>query len=67
MGYAENMYQWLKRNGYADKYDHAGIYCIKIDNMWKFNIHLDFLNSYQNFENGDSPKILSIRKALEND
>ena len=28
MGYAENMYQWLKRNGYADKYDHAGIYCM---------------------------------------
>ena len=33
MGYAENMYQWLKRNGYAYKYDHAGIYCIKIDNI----------------------------------
>ena len=31
MGYAENMYNWLKRNGYAEKYDHAGIYCIKID------------------------------------
>lgn len=30
MGYAENMYQWLKRNGYADKYDHAGIYSISI-------------------------------------
>lgn len=31
MGYAENMYNWLKRKGYAPKYDHAGIYCIKID------------------------------------
>lgn len=31
MGYAENMYNWLKRKGYAEKYDHAGIYCIKID------------------------------------
>ena len=31
MGYAENMYEWLKRKGYGDKYDHAGIYCIKID------------------------------------
>ena len=31
MGYAENMYEWLKRKGYAPKYDHAGIYCIKID------------------------------------
>ena len=31
MGYAENMYEWLKRKGYAEKYDHAGIYCIKID------------------------------------
>ena len=31
MGYAENMYNWLKRKGLADKYEHAGIYCIKID------------------------------------
>ena len=31
MGYAENMYEWLKRKGYAPKYDHAGIYCIKIN------------------------------------
>ena len=31
MGYAENMYEWLKRKGHAPKYDHAGIYCIKID------------------------------------
>ena len=31
MGYAENMYEWLKRKGYAEKYAHAGIYCIKID------------------------------------
>ena len=31
MGYAENMYNWLKRTGSAPKYDHAGIYCIKID------------------------------------
>ena len=29
--YRENMYNYLKRKGYADKYDHAGIYCIKID------------------------------------
>lgn len=31
MGYVENMYGWLKRKGYAEKYEHAGIYCIKID------------------------------------
>ena len=31
MGYAENMYEWPKRKGYGEKYDHAGIYCIKID------------------------------------
>lgn len=31
--YAENMYAWLKRKGYAEKYEHAGIYCIKIDNL----------------------------------
>ena len=29
--YAENAYHWLKRKGYAPKYEHAGIYCIKID------------------------------------
>ena len=29
--YEENVYDWLKRKGLANKYDHAGIYCIKID------------------------------------
>ncbi len=29
--YEENMYNLLKRKGLADKYEHAGIYCIKID------------------------------------
>ena len=29
--YVENMYAYLKRKGCASKYEHAGIYCIKID------------------------------------
>ena len=29
--YEENVYNWLKRKGLAAKYEHAGIYCIKID------------------------------------
>lgn len=29
--YADNAYNWLKRKGLAEKYEHAGIYCIKID------------------------------------
>ena len=29
--YEDNVYNWLKKAGYADKYEHAGIYCIKID------------------------------------
>lgn len=29
--YADNVYNWLKRKGLAGKYEHAGIYCIKID------------------------------------
>ena len=29
--YAENMYGWMKRNGLAEKYEHPGIYCIKIN------------------------------------
>ena len=30
--YADNAYNWLKRKGLAAKYEHAGMYCIKIDN-----------------------------------
>ena len=29
--YAENFYHYLKRNDYDSKYEHAGIYCIKVD------------------------------------
>ena len=29
--YETNTYGWLKRKGLANKYEHAGIYCIKID------------------------------------
>lgn len=31
--YEENVYNWLKRKGLAEKYEHAGIYCIKIDDQ----------------------------------
>ncbi len=30
--YETNMYNFLKRKCLADKYEKAGIYCIKIDN-----------------------------------
>lgn len=29
--YSENMYNWLKKKGLEEKYEHSGIYCIKID------------------------------------
>ena len=29
--YEDNMYNWLKQRGYAEKYECAGIYCIKVD------------------------------------
>lgn len=29
--YEDNVRSWLIRKGLAPKYDHAGIYCIKID------------------------------------
>lgn len=29
--YENNMRQWMIRKGLAPKYDHAGIYCIKVD------------------------------------
>ena len=32
LNYETNMYNFLKRKGLADKYEFAGIYCIKIDN-----------------------------------
>lgn len=31
--YAENMYQWLKRNGYSEAYERAGIYEITINGI----------------------------------
>ena len=31
--YVENMRQWLIRRGFEPKYNHAGIYCIKLDNQ----------------------------------
>lgn len=31
--YEDRTYKWLKRKGLADKYEHAGIYCIKIDDQ----------------------------------
>lgn len=31
MTYQQNMYAYLKRKGYGDKYDHAGIYYISLD------------------------------------
>ena len=49
--YVDNMYQWLKRNGYAQQYEHAGIYQITIDGavayigkstdmMWRLAQHI---------------------------
>ena len=29
--YAENVYKYLKKKGLAEKYEHPGIYCIKVD------------------------------------
>ena len=29
--YVDNAYSWMKRKGLAQKYEHAGVYCIKID------------------------------------
>ena len=31
--YETNAYNWLKRKGLAEKYEFAGIYCIKIDDQ----------------------------------
>ena len=30
--YEQNMYNYLKRSGLGAKFDHAGVYCIRIDN-----------------------------------
>lgn len=31
--YEENMYEWLKKCGYGEKYEHPGIYSISIDDQ----------------------------------
>lgn len=32
--YEDNVYNWLKyKKGLAPKYEHAGIYCIKVDSQ----------------------------------
>lgn len=31
--YVDRTYNWLKRKGYAKKYERAGIYCIKVNNQ----------------------------------
>ena len=30
--YEQNTYEWMKRQGLGDRFAHAGIYCIRIDN-----------------------------------
>ena len=29
--YVDNVYEKFKKNGLADKYEHPGIYCIKVE------------------------------------
>lgn len=59
--YTDNVYNWLKRKGLADKYERAGIYCIKIDSRIVYigksrNMLTRIANHYANIKIGKERK-----------
>lgn len=72
--YAENTYQWMQRKGLAEKYEHAGIYCINVDNKIVYigkshNMMKRIANHYANIqmENETKYRILSeVRRKGHN-
>lgn len=68
MGYTENMYNWLKQRGYAEKYEHAGIYCIKIDDEIVYvgkstNMLKRVSAHYAHIKSGDEKKYRILSEA----
>lgn len=66
--YAENAYNWLKRQGLGDKYEHAGIYCIKIDDEVVYigksgNMLRRIASHYANIQMGTEKKYRILAEA----
>lgn len=57
--YEDNAYEWLKRKGLAGKYEHAGIYCIKIDG------HIVYIGKSHNMLKRVAQHYVGIRKQSE--
>ena len=69
--YAENFYNYLKRNGYDSKYEHAGIYCIKIDDKIVYigkssNMLRRVAQHYAGIRMGTEKKYRIIQEAQRN-
>ena len=66
--YTDNVYNWLKRKGLADKYERAGIYCIKIDSRIVYigksrNMLTRIANHYANIKIGKERKYRILAEA----
>lgn len=57
--YEYNVYNWLRAKGYADKYEHAGIYCIKLDGQ------LVYIGKSRNMLRRVAEHYVGIRKGSE--
>ena len=66
--YEDNAYNWMKRKGLAEKYEHTGIYCIKIDNKIVYigksgNMLRRIAQHYAGIEKGTEKKYRIISEA----
>ncbi len=66
--YIENAYNWLKRKGYAPKYEHPGIYCIKLDDEIVYigksmNMLKRVASHYAHIQMGDEKKYRILSEA----
>ena len=57
--YEENMYRYLKKKGLDTKYEHAGIYCIKLDDQ------IVYIGKSQNMLERVAQHYVGIRKGSE--
>ena len=69
--YEANVYNWLKRKGLADKYEHAGIYCIKLDGQLVYigksrNMLRRIAEHYVGIQKGSEKKYRLIAEAQRN-
>lgn len=69
--YAENMYHWLKRKGYAQQFEHPGIYKISIDGIVAYigksdNMLWRLAQHYTSLRSGDTAhKYQILREAKQ--